>query len=184
MPPEIETISAGITVTRPSPMVRTVYVCSACCRSMPCCSTPIRNPGDDVDGRDQNARHRVALREAGGAVHRAIKFRFRRQVLAARARFGFVDQPGVQIRIDRHLFAGQRIQSESRGDFRNAHRAVVDDHVLNRDQHQENHRCRRCNCRPPRNCRMPESPVPPRAFRYCRCNRIKRDGGNVERQTE
>ena len=53
---------------------------------------------------------------------------------------GFVDQSGVQVRVDRHLLAGQGIQSEARRDFGDAHRAVVDDDVLDRDQHQEDHR--------------------------------------------
>ena len=35
-PPETEIISAGITVTRPSPIVRIVYVASARFRSIPC----------------------------------------------------------------------------------------------------------------------------------------------------
>ena len=42
--PEMEIISAGMTVTRPSPMVSTVYVSIALRRSIPCCSTPIRKP--------------------------------------------------------------------------------------------------------------------------------------------
>ena len=95
--------------------------------------------GDDVDAGDQDAGHGVALREAGCAVHGAVEFRFGGQLLAARARFGFVDQPGAQIGIDGHLLAGQGIQGEAGGDFRDAHRAVVDDHVLDGDQHQEDH---------------------------------------------
>ena len=43
-PPDTEITSAGITVTRPSPMVRAVYVSSAFFRSIPCWKTPMRNP--------------------------------------------------------------------------------------------------------------------------------------------
>ena len=62
------------------------------------------------------------------------------RLFPAGACFGFVDQPGVEIGIDRHLFAGQSIQGEARGHFRDANRAMVDDDVLDRDQHQEDHR--------------------------------------------
>ena len=97
--------------------------------------------GDDVDAGDENAGHRVALREARGAVHGAVELGFAGQLLAPRCALRVSSiKPGVQIRIDGHLLARQRVQGEARGDFRNAHRAVVDDHILNRDQHQENHR--------------------------------------------
>ena len=89
---------------------------------------------------DQNAGDGVALGEARGAVHGAVEFGFGGQRFAAALGFGLVDQPGVQIGIDRHLLAGQGIQGEARRHFGDAHRAVVDDDVLNRDQHQEDHR--------------------------------------------
>ena len=43
-PPDIETSSAGIAVTRPSPMVRMVYCCAAVPTSTPCWKTPITRP--------------------------------------------------------------------------------------------------------------------------------------------
>ena len=136
-PPETEIISAGMTVTRPSPIVRTVYVSSARRKSMPCCSTPIRKPARMLMPGDQDARHRIALREPRRAVHRSVELGFGRKLFAARAGLCFVDQAGVQVRVDRHLLSGQRIQRESRRDFRDADRAMVDDDILNRDQHQE-----------------------------------------------
>ena len=96
--------------------------------------------GDDVDAGDQDAGHGVALGEARGAVHGAVEFGLGGQLLAPALGFGLVDQAGVQVGIDGHLLAGQRVQGEARRDFRNAHRAVVDDHVLDGDQHQEDHR--------------------------------------------
>ena len=96
--------------------------------------------GDDIDAGDQDAGDRVALREARCAVHGAVEFGFAGQLFAALAGFGFVDQAGVQVGIDRHLLAGQGIQGEARGDFRDAHRAMVDDDVLDGDQHQEDDR--------------------------------------------
>ena len=95
--------------------------------------------GHDIDDGDEDAGDGVALGEAGGAVHGAVELGFARDLFSAGARLTFVDQARVQIGIDRHLLAGHGVQGEPRGDFRDAHRAVVDDHVLNRDQHQEDH---------------------------------------------
>ena len=93
--------------------------------------------GEDIDGGDQNGGQRVALAEARRAVHRAVEFRFLGDHFAARAGLLLVDQPGVQVRVDGHLLAGHGVQGEARGDFRGAHRAVVDHQILNRDQRDE-----------------------------------------------
>jgi len=37
------------------------------------------------------------------------------------------------------LFAGHRVQSKTRCDFRRTHRTVIDDQKLNDEQNQENH---------------------------------------------
>ena len=95
--------------------------------------------GNDVDGGDQDRGQRIALIEAGRAVHGAVEFRFVRNLLAAGAGLHFVDQAGVQVGVDRHLLAGHGIQGEARRDFRGAHRAVADHDVLDRDQGQEQH---------------------------------------------
>jgi hypothetical protein len=95
---------------------------------------------DNVDAGDEYAGHRIALSEAGGAVHGAIELRLGRQLFTALTRRGLVDESGTQIRIDGHLLSGQSVQGEARRDFRDTHRAVIDDHVLNRDQYQEDHR--------------------------------------------
>ena len=44
---------------------------------------------------------------------------------------GFVDDAGVEIGVDGHLFAGHRIQSESSGDFGDSRGAFGDDRELN-----------------------------------------------------
>jgi hypothetical protein len=55
-------------------------------------------------------------------------------LFAARSSLLFIDQPGVQVGVNRHLLAGHRIQCESGCDFRGAHCTVADDHVLDRNQ--------------------------------------------------
>ncbi|MEZ5395667.1 MAG: hypothetical protein R2724_23020 [Bryobacterales bacterium] len=92
---------------------------------------------DDVDRGDDDARHRVALGEAHRAVHCAVELSFARDFLAAALGFGLFNQSRVQVRIDRHLLARQGVQSEARGDFGDTHRAVVDHHVLNGEQQDE-----------------------------------------------
>ncbi len=96
-----------------------------------------QQPGHDVDAGNQDPGHRVALREPACAIHRTEEFGFARQLFAAAAGFGFVDQPGVQIGIDRHLLARQRVEREPRGDFGNTHRAMVDHDVLDGNQNQK-----------------------------------------------
>jgi hypothetical protein len=96
--------------------------------------------GDDVHAGDDDAGDGIALGEAGGAVHGSVELGLAAQIAAAAARFGLIDQAAVQIRVDRHLLAGQGIQGEARGDFGDAHRSMIDDDVLNGDQHAENHR--------------------------------------------
>ncbi len=93
---------------------------------------------DDVYARDDNAGDRISLRKARGAVHRAIKFGFTAQFFPAPPRFGLVDQAAVEVSIDRHLLARQRIQRESGRDFGYANRPVIDNDILDGDQHQEN----------------------------------------------
>ncbi len=93
----------------------------------------------DVDGRDQNARDCVPLRESRRAVHGAVEFSLGGQLAPPLTRFRFVDQARVQVRVDRHLLARHRVQGETGRHLRDTHRAMVDHHVLNRDQHQEDH---------------------------------------------
>jgi len=72
---------------------------------------------NNIDRRDQNAGNCVTLREPGSAIHGPVEFGFGRQVFAPGARFHFVNQPSVEIGVNRHLFAGQSVQGEARGDF-------------------------------------------------------------------
>ena len=67
---------------------------------------------DDVDAGDDDAGDGVALREA--AMRRPWRRRIRLRCSSsspAALGFGFIDQSAVEIGIDRHLFAGQGIQT-------------------------------------------------------------------------
>ena len=86
---------------------------------------------------DEHGGQRVTLREPDRTVHRAVEVGFAPQSIAPVACLDIGDGARRQVGIDRHLPAGQRVQREPRRDFRDADRAVVDDDVLNRDEHQE-----------------------------------------------
>ena len=55
---------------------------------------------------------RIALREAGGAVHRSAELGLARDVFAALAGLLLGDEAGVEVGVDRHLLAGHRVEGE------------------------------------------------------------------------
>ena len=62
-----------------------------------------------------------------------------RDLLAALLGGVLVDDAGVQVGINRHLFAGHGIQGESGGDLRDASRALGDHRKVDQDQDAEDH---------------------------------------------
>src|SRR5690606_884977 len=82
---------------------------------------------DQVDQQDQDAGDGVAAHELGGAIHGPVEVGFLGHVGAALARVVGVDQAGVEIGVDGHLLAGQRVQGEARGHFGDA-LATLGDH--------------------------------------------------------
>ena len=94
---------------------------------------------DRVDRDDDDRGDCVAADELAGTVHRAVEVGGALDVLAALARFGFGDQPGVEIGVDGELFAGHGVQRKAGRDFGDAPGAVGDDDELNDDQDEEDH---------------------------------------------
>gem|GEM_PF-2556939 len=92
---------------------------------------------DDVDEQNQDARGRIATHELAGAVHRAVKIRFRAHLRASQARLILIDEPGIEIGVDRHLLAGHGIESEARADLGDAARALGHDHEIDDGQDRE-----------------------------------------------
>ena len=93
--------------------------------------------GNDVDRRDQDGGQRIPLVKARGAVHGPVKLRLPGNRLPSPARLGLVDQAGVHVRVDGHLFARQRVQREPCRHLGGAHGAVRDHQELNGDQGQK-----------------------------------------------
>jgi len=79
---------------------------------------------DQIDRHDHHRGDRVAAHELADTVHRGVEVRFAREVAAASARLLLADPAGVEIGVDRHLLARHRIESEARGDFGDAARAL------------------------------------------------------------
>ena len=94
--------------------------------------------GNDIDSCNENAGDGITLRKPRSSVHGSKKFCFFGQIASANPGLFLIDQTRTQVRVNRHLFSGQGIQCESGRDFRYADRAVVNDDVLNRNQHEKN----------------------------------------------
>ena len=81
----------------------------------------------------------VAAHEFRGAVHGAIEVALAFQFLAAAAGLFFIDHPGGEIGVDRHLLAGHGVEGEAGGDFGDAARTLRDDHEVHDDQDDKDH---------------------------------------------
>ena len=90
--------------------------------AMPRWSMPIDEAADEVDDGDDDAGDGVALDELRGAVHRAVEVGLGGDLGAARAGLVLVDQPGVEVGVDRHLLAGHGVEGEAGADLGDAAR--------------------------------------------------------------
>ena len=91
----------------------------------------------NIDQRDQDGRDGVAANELARPVHRSIKIRFLFHLAAARAGLFFIDHPGIQFGINRHLFAGHRVQGEPGRDLRDTPGTLGDDNEIDQDENEE-----------------------------------------------
>jgi hypothetical protein len=93
---------------------------------------------DHVDDQDDHGRHHVAAHEFGGAVHRAEKICLAAQRLAPALGSLGREHAGVDLGIDRHLPAGQGIEHEACGHFRDAARPFRHHDEVDDDENDEN----------------------------------------------
>ena len=109
-----------------------VGVCSGT-RTQPMLQHADGESAHDADEQNQNARDGIAAYEFGCTVHGAEETRFVAHFTAAALGFFFVNQAGIQVGIDGHLFAGHGVQGEACRHLGNAlgalgHHNEVDDH--------------------------------------------------------
>ena len=93
---------------------------------------------DEIEHDDDERRDRIAFDELARAVHRAVEIGFSLHARAFAARALGIEHARMHLGVDRHLFAGHRVERESRRDFGDALRARRDDDELNRDEDREN----------------------------------------------
>ena len=94
---------------------------------------------DDVDKQDQNAGDSIAFNEFGGTVHGAVEVRFAGHFFTAGAGLFLVNQTGVQVGVNRHLFAGHRIEGKAGAHLGDTARTFGHDHEVDDHQDDEHH---------------------------------------------
>ena len=99
-----------------------------------------REAAENVYHRDDDAGDRITTHELRGTVHRSVEVGFTSDFLASGAGIALRDQTCREIRIDRHLLAGHRVEGEACGHFRHSRRTLGDHHELHDDQDDEDDR--------------------------------------------
>jgi hypothetical protein len=94
---------------------------------------------EQVDHRDEDGGHGVALDELRGAVHRAVEVRLAGDLGTALARLLVGDLAGVEIGVDRHLLARHGVEREAGAHLGDAAGAVRHHDELDDDEHEEDH---------------------------------------------
>ena len=129
--------SAGICETRPSPTDEQAVGADRLARGHALLQHADREAADQVDQRDDHGGDGVALDELGATVHGAVEVGLGGDLLAAPAGLVLVDEPGVEVGVDRHLLAGHRVEGEPRPDLGDPGGTVGDDGQLDDDEDRE-----------------------------------------------
>ena len=98
------------------------------------------NAADNVDEGDEHACIHVALHELARTVHCAVEVRFPAHIFTAAGGFIFIDKSGVEVGLNRHLFAGHGVQGEPRRHFGDTRGTGGDDHLVQNKQNQKDNR--------------------------------------------
>ena len=92
---------------------------------------------DHVNGHDQQPCDGIAAHEFTGTVHGSVEVGFLRHIAAALFGFFLADDPGIQIRIDRHLFARHPVEDKTCADFCDTPGTFGDNHEVDDHQNDE-----------------------------------------------
>src|SRR5690606_31322611 len=90
-----------------------------------------------VDPGYDEAGNRVASDELASTVHRPVKVRLSAHLFTASPGLFFVDQSGVQVGVDGHLFTGHGIEREPCCNLRDTARPLRDHDKVDQHQHDE-----------------------------------------------
>ena len=88
--------------------------------------TPMTMPPKNIDRENDEPGDRVAADELRCAVHRAEKCTFLLELAPARLRHLLINEAGREVRVDRHLLAGNGVEGETRPDLGDARCALGD----------------------------------------------------------
>jgi hypothetical protein len=89
---------------------------------------------EDVDQGNDDARNGIPPHKLGRAVHGAVEIRLPGDSGPSSPGLVFVDQAGIEVRIDAHLLARHGVQGETGRHFGNPRGAFGDDHEIDDDQ--------------------------------------------------
>ena len=92
---------------------------------------------EHVDEKNQDAGDGVAANELAGTVHGTVEVGFSPDVFPTLTGLVLRQQSGVEVGVDGHLLAGQGVQGEARGHFRDATGTLGDDHEVDDDEDGE-----------------------------------------------
>ena len=90
-----------------------------------------------VDCRDDDGHDRVTLYDLRRTIHRAVEIRFLLDLMSADFCLLLRNQTGAEVRVDRHLLTGHRVQRKSCRNLGNAFRALGDNDKLHQYDNQE-----------------------------------------------
>ncbi|MNS93219.1 hypothetical protein D3C72_1273770 [compost metagenome] len=94
---------------------------------------------DDVNHHDQDPGDGIPAHEFTRTVHRTVEVRFLSNIGTALFRFIFTNQPGVEIGVNRHLFARHPVEDKTGADFSDTARTFGDNHEVNDNEDNEHH---------------------------------------------
>ena len=98
---------------------------------------PSNKPPADVHQQDHHARDRIAADEPARTVHRSEEVSLAIDQIAPPVGLVLVDEPGVQVGVDRHLPPGKSVQRESCRHFADSGRPLSDHDKLDHDHDRE-----------------------------------------------
>src|SRR6056300_1802164 len=90
-----------------------------------------------VNHKDQNTRHGISANELRATIHRTIEVSLLGYLSTTIPRLILIDEPGVEISINRHLFTWHRIKRKAGAYFGDSTRSLSNNHKVNDYQNQK-----------------------------------------------
>ncbi len=98
-----------------------------------------QHAADQVDEQNQQTGNRIAAHEFTGTVHGTVELGFLGDFGTAALGFRLIDEAGVEVGVDRHLFAGHRVEGKACAHLGNTAGTLGDNHEVDDHQNREHH---------------------------------------------